>query len=83
VVAAGVGAAVVVLVLLAAFVLWLLNAPLAWKAVAVEVRPTLIEAMLKTAVMAAVYFSVYGYIAVVAWRRVRRSQTVQTQGAEP
>jgi hypothetical protein len=83
VVAAGVGSAVAVLVLLAALVLWLLNAPLAWKGVAPDVRPALLKVMFKTVAMASIYLGLFGFVGVMAWRRVRRSMVVKTQGAEP
>jgi hypothetical protein len=82
-IAAGVGSAVITLVLLAALILWLLNAPLAWKGVNVEVRPVLKKSMVKTLMMAGIYLTLYSTTALYAWRTLRGAQSATPQGAEP
>ncbi len=61
----------VLVVLLAALVLYGLDLPLAWKGVAPETLPMLKRAIAKTLVLAVAYLGAYGLFGVIAWRRWR------------
>jgi hypothetical protein len=75
----GIFAAVLVLVLLAAGVLYALDAPLAYRSIAEGARPTLLRAIARTAVSALAYVVFYGWL---SWFTLRRSGVALKGGTE-
>ncbi len=61
----------VLVLMLAALVLYGLDLPLAWKGVAPETLPMLKRAIAKTLVLAVAYLGAYSVFGVIAWRRWR------------